>query len=743
MAGALPTPMCVAGLILGHALALAAGLRVTGGSDTAAVGISEERGLQTQRSVDAGDEGIPEDYHACDGCQLTVNLRCEGMRSSRSSPFHRIQDCLLPVYGLIKLARDASLRDMKVCAVTWLNVWEGLTLKPFLVNMSRVEWHRIINEDQPCVKSLRYHTLNRTSYYMATAEHLARFAKDPNMVKAHAINIAKNLALLQMDASWLGKSVAPTNHKKANLVLIKRTTESRVFRPVALEELSRSLVHRTGHPVVEYAGTETAVHTLKLFNQAAGAVGFHGAAWVNTYFTAHWHCNVHISTFYDVQNEGKVPWRVHKELMINPWGAWAMYFLPLKMLLAANHVMPDAYKARQEKDHFIKDLEWIPLRDADVQAVSSMMATCLSDPIAYSKAHVRPYKQMDTTSLSEHGSAASGILTSRGRDACSGCDVTVDMRCQDLRYSRDDYYHTLTECLLYQYEMIQVAREASSNASANVCVLTWTSPGRDIQPFLSSFVGVTWHKIIDEGDMCASGLQLHAVDRSPNEGLVSRARQEELRRSRNLIRGYPIDVRHNMAWMHKDAVNIVGPPVASTIILQGRGRHMFPSDVLSRLASKTRQFMKMPVKLFYGGETAMDMVRLFTNTGNVLGFYGDLWINTLFTNTPHCNTQLSTYIDFDRNRSWRTGADIGRLNPLGDWYFKFVHPYPMLKANGISNDTFLGLGTADRDQVLKTLKYVPLSDEEIVVLASRTFMCWQNKERAYRHAQKFYTRDYR
>merc|ERR1719188_1647406 len=248
--------------------------------------------------MDHDMEAEDEDPHACEGCQFTVNLRREGMRSQRSAPFHRIQDCLLPVYGLIRMARDYSYQGYKVCAITWLEIYEGLNLRPYLVNVSRVPWHRLINENHVCIKDLKYHTVNRTSALMATADHLRNYDKDPNMVQAHKIDIAKNLPALQMDATFFAREKEVSDGSR-HIIVIKRTKDNRMFRPVGYERLLKQLEHHTGRNVMEYKGREPMVEMIKMFNWAVGVIGYHGAAWVNTYFNAHWHCNVHISTFFE------------------------------------------------------------------------------------------------------------------------------------------------------------------------------------------------------------------------------------------------------------------------------------------------------------------------------------------------------------------------------------------------------------------------------------------------------------
>ncbi|CAK0900381.1 unnamed protein product [Prorocentrum cordatum] len=704
-------------------LAVAAAL--CGARAAAALGVRDLPGTEAGGAAAGGAGARAADGGPCDGCEFTIDLRCEGIRSSRSAPFHRITDCLLPLYGLIDLARNASVHDGKrVCAVTWLDAWEGLNLNPFLVDLTGVQWHSIINEREACGKRLPYHAINRTYQSMATHDYLNTFGSDPLMVKSYHINYGGNLRVLQADVS----RVVNHDEQLPSIVVLQRNTGTRRFRPVALLEIIDRL-GPVGLPVEQYTGREKAMDTIRLFSSAKGVLGYHGAAWANLYFSSETTCNVQVSTFYDL--ESTKPWRTAMESGIrNPRALWFFYLLPLNMLLDANHVHHDAYLARQEKDHFIKDLDWVPLRDVDIAEITDNMVQCLLDPAAYEKGH-EDHASKQWTHGWEPAQAASrepmsGRLTSTGRDPCSGCDVTVDLRCEGYKKSRGTYYGSVANCLLPAYEMLQVAREAASNSSAQVCAMTWRE-GQTLRPFLESVSGIRWHKILDESDACTGGLKYHAIQ--PPAEQADLLRQASAEGSRMLHR-YPVDLKQNLVWLHKDTVNLAGKPSPHIIILQNQRLRVFPQRTMDVFQEKLAQFMQQRISVYSGEGTVTDAVKLFTNAGSVIGFWGDLWVNTLFTYTPHCTIEISTYEDLDKQKPWRTSAEIKKLNPAGDWYFLHVSPRPLLQGNGISEKTFSS--TSNKDVLLQNMKLASIPDQDDAVdVASRVFLCWQNKERAY------------
>jgi hypothetical protein len=273
--------------------------------------------------------------------------------------------------------------------------------------------------------------------------------------------------------------------------------------------------------------------------------------------------------------------------------------------------------------------------------------------------------------------------------------------------------------------MLQVAREAASNSSAQVCAMTWRE-GHSLRPFLESVPDIRWHRILDDTDACIGGLRFHAVKPTANQTDLHRRTGEE---SAKVLHRHPIDLKQNLRWLLQDTVNLAGRPSPHIIILQNQHLRVFPQRTLDVFQDKLAQYMHQRVTVYSGEGTVTDSVKLFTNAGSVIGFWGDLWVNTLFTYTPFCAVQVSTYEDLGKQKPWRTSAEIKELNPAGDWHFLHVSPRPLLQGNNVSEEKFMS--TEDADVLLQNLKLASVLDQDAVDVASRIFICWQNKERAY------------
>merc|ERR1719436_1153397 len=144
------------------------------------------------------------------------------------------------------------------------------------------------------------------------------------MIHGYEISRDQNIAWLQQDASRLVGKPSP------HIVLVQRLGESRMFHEDAVEQLRASL-QSTNLPVPTYFGSESVVDTIRLFNQAAGVVGYHGAAWANVMFSAYPHCLHQISTWENLG--GTKQWRVNTEVSLNPQGQLHVYNIPLDLLL--------------------------------------------------------------------------------------------------------------------------------------------------------------------------------------------------------------------------------------------------------------------------------------------------------------------------------------------------------------------------------------------------------------------------
>jgi len=286
-----------------------------------------------------------------------------------------VVDCLLPMYGMIQLAHMASSnQSAQICALTWHDK-DGMDLHAFLRDLVGIRWHALVDESDGCAGGLQYHACYRTWELGANVHYINDFGRDTLMIRAYSISVEANLKWMQDDFARFVRRLSPL------LVIIQRRNESRSFRDDSMEMLKDSMgAVQLGDmplPVTVYYGTEDVVSTVRMFTQAAEVLGYHGAAWANTLFAARRHCMHQITTFEDI--EGERQWRVNSEVKINPTGRLEIYNIPLRNVLEENEVELADFNKAPDKDHFIKDLAWVPLKAYDVTMLKAGVCRCLKE----------------------------------------------------------------------------------------------------------------------------------------------------------------------------------------------------------------------------------------------------------------------------------------------------------------------------------------------------------------------------
>jgi len=275
---------------------------------------------------------------------------------------------------MVQLARMAasSRPGVHVCALTWQD-GHGMDLLPFLRDVVGVAWHALVDENDKCASGLRYHAGFRTATMGAQPGWLADFGKDEKMLRAYSIDLEANFGWMQRDSSAFAGQVSP------QVVIIQRAGTTRSFREADLKSLrDRMGVLKLGGeqlPLAVYYGHEGVADTVRMFARAAEVVGYHGGGMVNTLFSARRHCIHHISTFKDVQ--GQLQWRVNGETRLNKQGSFNVYSIPLIDILDGNDVAVDHFDEIEDKDHFIKDLRWVPLAEYHLAHLSDAVSNCL------------------------------------------------------------------------------------------------------------------------------------------------------------------------------------------------------------------------------------------------------------------------------------------------------------------------------------------------------------------------------
>jgi hypothetical protein len=333
------------------------------------------------------------DPSACAGCRFTIDLSCPFSNIHSSNYFHRIVDCLVPMYGLLELAR-ARTADGAVCILT--GVRRTPNLVPLLSTLiADMEGVGVVDYGDQCARSLARHAVNPVTLPRYRQSYAKAFPTLPNVVDRHSIDLRANVRALRRDVSRVA-----TPHDRRPLVLIQRE-RTRAFEPgtaASLRDMLRGVVSaqversRDGLAFFEFTPNMTVKQTLDLFTNAAGVVGYHGAGHANTLFTAHPSCVMEISTYRTLEWK---PWRSNSELANqNDMLFWHTVLINLQTLLDANKYagkLPDIRKSRGPMDKFghtdrkltvarsrwIKNLRNVRLLNDDIMNVEKTLTDCL------------------------------------------------------------------------------------------------------------------------------------------------------------------------------------------------------------------------------------------------------------------------------------------------------------------------------------------------------------------------------
>merc|ERR1712113_47866 len=79
----------------------------------------------------------------------------------------------------------------------------------------------------------------------------------------------------------------------------------RRFDQTSKEMLLQHIPQRTGYRIRTYDSDQTMGRTYIMFSRASGAVGYHGAGFVNLIFANTKACITEITTFYELQRKGR------------------------------------------------------------------------------------------------------------------------------------------------------------------------------------------------------------------------------------------------------------------------------------------------------------------------------------------------------------------------------------------------------------------------------------------------------
>jgi hypothetical protein len=307
----------------------------------------------------------------CGGCAFTIDLSCTHHFERRSGYYHRLADCLQPSYELLGMARKA---EGTVCILTY-------SLRPTMVPFLEVlipdllaKGARIIDSDQPCANSLTAHAVNPNVTDLVEKDYMSEFPRLKNITGRYPIDWAANLDAMHRDAA----KAVPSPDKRQLISLDRQNSASRVMYPPAHTALKKILKDIAGAEQVgyaEYFGSESITDTLRLFTNAVGTVGFHGAALVNTLFTTIPSCVMEFTTYLDDASTHE--WRTNQALALqNRFLSWHKVPINIKTLLTVNGLKAPWFQGKK-RDKWIKHFHFVNLEDSDLAAVDEGLRTCL------------------------------------------------------------------------------------------------------------------------------------------------------------------------------------------------------------------------------------------------------------------------------------------------------------------------------------------------------------------------------
>mmetsp|Transcript_638 Transcript_638/g.2678 ORF Transcript_638/g.2678 Transcript_638/m.2678 type:complete len:354 (+) Transcript_638:76-1137(+) len=229
----------------------------------------------------------------CKGCDFVADMSCHFPWQYRPEMYyHRVMNCLLPHYGVVEKARQAS--------GTRCFIGHKRVLLPFLnVLLGGQMPYRLIEDGEPCVKKLKVDAI--------LDEKLKNARKSESFVVYPRFPVRQQLQELQKDVE---RYIMQGAASEGWVVLLSRRGAWRHFDVKGERALARSLRSETRHKVIKFTGDEGVANTMRIFASASGAVGWHGAGLANSVFNSRGLCVVEMSTYKDKDCSDRTVWRL-------------------------------------------------------------------------------------------------------------------------------------------------------------------------------------------------------------------------------------------------------------------------------------------------------------------------------------------------------------------------------------------------------------------------------------------------
>ena len=241
-----------------------------------------------------------------------------------------------------------------------------------------------------------------------------------------------------------------------------------------------------------------------------------------------------------------------------------------------------------------------------------------------------------------------------------GCSRVVESVCKRSYHP----FERLMSCLLPRYASLAATLlHAEDSTSSTTCIAVEQTEG-GIQSLLNALIGsasARHLRFVMTDRPCA--LSVLPANRTVSVSLAAPPNSTATWRAlhRDVRRAVPLSWRPNAAL-----------PLYAVLITRTTNRRIRNDEAV--LASRLSKETALSFRLYRGNESVLSTLRLFARASAIVGIHGAGHANAVFTVTPVCVIELSTYL-FDQTWQKRCGLSVPPANATWIWNGTWVMPW--------------------------------------------------------------------
>jgi len=301
--------------------------------------------------------------HPCSECTRVFDMRCN--HHFKRIYFHKIIDCLLPLYGTFVQAtvHARAMPNATACVLADTDV-----LMPFLVPLA--------GPGVAVYDASRCNSLLRPLPAWSIRQNGTILASE----KAQQQLIIGGLHP-HLRHAWPESRAA-----EGPVVLVERLASRRWSNAPAIRAALRAWLEPMGAKLSVFDGSQSARVTMELFARQQGVVGYHGAGLANSVFTPRHACVVEVSLWLDATR--REPFRVMPARRISSWNPqleWMTYRLDWSRARRANLNTDWLQHIKLQDGAHVRDRELIrrvASRKSSLEEVWSSLSSVGRDAVA-------------------------------------------------------------------------------------------------------------------------------------------------------------------------------------------------------------------------------------------------------------------------------------------------------------------------------------------------------------------------